>query len=156
MGVSARVFSHRNKLILISFFDSVEIAKPVLDGRDVCRRSRGGDSHGLSVFAQAHFFRRRSGATATLAEFVFTLQNNCRESIWQHAVVVPTDERSVVAPCSHSDANPFHDPDISVELAQDRESILSLLQQAGSISVLWGIDRVCRVNRGAERDMIEK
>src|SRR3954447_25675614 len=119
MDVSARVFSHRNKLILISFFDSVEIAKPVLNRRDVCGRSRGGDSDGLSVFAEAHFVRRRSGATAALAELVFTLQNNCQESIWQHAVVVPADERSVVAPCSDCDANPFHDPDISVELAQD-------------------------------------
>src|SRR3982751_5382945 len=99
MRVSARVFSHRDKLILISFFDSVEIAEPVLNRRDVCGRSRGGDSDGLSVFAEAHFVPRCSGATAAIAKLVFPLQNDRRESIWQHAVIVPTDERRVVASC---------------------------------------------------------
>src|SRR5438034_10421199 len=44
---SARVDCHRNKFTVISFFDFVEIAKSVLNSRDLRRRSRGRDCNRL-------------------------------------------------------------------------------------------------------------
>src|SRR2546423_5870670 len=154
MNMSAGVLAHRDEFIFVSFFDFVEITKSVLNSRDIRRWSRGGDCNRLCAFAQGHSVRSHIGVATAVAKLVSTLQNNRLESIWQHAVVVATDKRRVVALRADSDAQSLHDPEISVELAQDRDPILSLLQQAGSSPIVRGINRVCRVRRGAEREVV--
>src|SRR6266480_6364311 len=53
LNISARVFCHRDKFAVISFFDFVEIPESVLDSRDVLGWGWRRDCDLFSIFAQA-------------------------------------------------------------------------------------------------------
>src|SRR5207247_5516544 len=155
---STRVDCHRDKFAVISLFDFVEISESVPDRRDVLGRGWRRDCDLFSIFAQAYAAVRGCAGVvaAARAKLGAALQNNRLKSIWRHADVVAVDKRCVVALGSDSNAQVFHDPNISVELAQDRIPILPGCQEERPIPVVRGIYRIGSVNRRSERNMVEK